>query len=81
MRSMVKKLLLLILNCLLKVFSLPTLNTQSISLIPTESGFNIYNSKGELLLQLTRSNTDSLSLEKLKYIYDIVKEGEVIKTG
>lgn len=76
-----KRLMLLIINHLLKVFSLQTLNTISIFLIPTESGFNIYNSKGELLLQLTRSNTDSLSLENLRYIYEIVKEGEIITTG
>jgi len=39
-----------------------------------ENTYEIYSNRGELILEYTPNNTDSASLETLKYIYDTVKE-------
>ncbi|MGB5893548.1 MAG: hypothetical protein WBG58_05165 [Ignavibacteriaceae bacterium] len=40
----------------------------------TEVGFNIYSNQGILILEFTKQNCDSSSLETLDYIYGTVKE-------
>ena len=47
---------------------------QQIFITPTAEGYNVYSNKKELLLEFTKMNTDSLSLETLKYIYDVAEE-------
>jgi len=37
-------------------------------------GFNIYSNKGELILEYTKLNCDSLSLSNLSDIYETAKE-------
>ena len=40
----------------------------------TEDAFNIYSNTGELILEFTKQNCDSVSLETLDYIYETAKE-------
>ena len=40
----------------------------------TSMGFNIYSNKGELILEYTKLNCDSLSLSNLSDIYETAKE-------
>jgi len=40
----------------------------------TKVGFNIYSNRGELILEYTKRNCDSLSLETLNDIYETTKE-------
>jgi hypothetical protein len=50
-----------------------TVTTSGIEIRKTSEGFDIY--RGEnLLLEMTKRNTDSLSLETLNYIYDVIQE-------
>lgn len=53
----------------------PVQNNSAILYISkTDSGFNIYPNKKELLLDYTKLNCDSLSLETLNEIYSTAKE-------
>jgi hypothetical protein len=45
-----------------------------LNITKTEVGFNIYSNEGILILEFTKQNCDSRSLETLDYIYDTVKE-------
>ena len=45
-----------------------------IGITKTETGFNIYSNKGELILEYTKQNCDSLSLKTLDDIYFTAKE-------
>lgn len=47
---------------------------QTISIMPTAQGWEVYSKEKELLLEFTKENTDSLSLETIKYIYETSKE-------
>jgi hypothetical protein len=49
-----------------------------IYLIPSKDGFEIYDSQKELLLEFTNLNTDSLSLETLKFIHEVLSERTII---
>ena len=44
-----------------------------IRITKTEVGFNIYSNQGILILEFTKQNCDSTSLETLDYIYETVK--------
>ena len=46
----------------------------SIGITKTETGFNIYSNTGELILEYTKQNCDSLSLKTLDDIYYTAKE-------
>ena len=46
----------------------------SLGIIKTEANFEIYSNKGELILEFTKQNCDSSSLETLEYIYQTSKE-------
>lgn len=52
----------------------PDERARTISIMPTAQGWEIYGKDKELLLELTQDNTDSLSLETLKYIYEASQE-------
>ncbi len=45
-----------------------------LNITKTEVGFNIYSNRGILILEFTKQNCDSSSLETLDYIYETVKE-------
>ena len=45
-----------------------------IAITKTESGFNIYSNTGELILEYTKQNSDSLSLKTLYDIHFTTKE-------
>jgi hypothetical protein len=45
-----------------------------LNITKTEVGFNIYSNEGILILEFTKQNCDSSSLETLSYIYKTVKE-------
>jgi hypothetical protein len=45
-----------------------------LNITKTEVGFNIYSNQGILILEFTKQNCDSTSLETLNYIYDTVIE-------
>ncbi len=45
-----------------------------LNITKTEAGFNIYSNQGILILEFTKQNCDSTSLETLDYIYDTVIE-------
>ena len=45
-----------------------------IGITKTETGFNIYSNSGELILEYTKQNCDSLSLKTLDDIYFTAKE-------
>ena len=45
-----------------------------LNITKTEVGFNIYSNTGELILEFTKQNSDSASLETLDYIYKTAKE-------
>ena len=45
-----------------------------IYIAPTGEGYEIYSKDKELLLEFTKRNTDSSSLETLGYIYETSKE-------
>jgi hypothetical protein len=45
-----------------------------LNITKTEVGFNIYSNQGILILEFTKQNCDSSSLETLDYIYETVKE-------
>jgi hypothetical protein len=49
-------------------------SAEPIYLIPSKDGFEIFDSQKELLLEFTHSNTDSLSLETLKFIQEVLSE-------
>ena len=55
-------------------FSYQYKSTEPIYLIPSKDGFEIYDSQKELVLEFTRTNTDSLSLETLQYIHEVLSE-------
>ena len=44
-----------------------------LNITKTEVGFNIYSNQGILILEFTKQNCDSSSLETLDYIYETVK--------
>lgn len=46
----------------------------SLNITKTEAGFNIYSNTGELILEYTKQNCDSASLETLDEIYQTAKE-------
>ena len=50
---------------------------QLISISKTPQGFDIYSYSGELILEFTSINYDSLSLNTLAYIFDTSKEFNV----
>ncbi len=43
-----------------------------LNITKTEVGFNIYSNQGILILEFTKQNCDSTSLETLDYIYETV---------
>jgi len=45
-----------------------------LNITKTEVGFNIYSNQGILILEFTKQNCDSTSLETLDYIYKTAKE-------
>ena len=45
-----------------------------LNITKTEVGFNIYSNEGFLILEFTKQNCDSASLETLDYIYETVIE-------
>lgn len=45
-----------------------------LSINKTDLGYNIYSNEGELILEFTKRNCDSLSLETLDYIHQTAKE-------
>ena len=45
-----------------------------LNITKTEVGFNIYSNGGILILEFTKQNCDSSSLETLDYIYETVME-------
>ena len=45
-----------------------------IAITKTETGFNVYSNTGELILEYTKQNCDSLSLKTLDDIYFTAKE-------
>lgn len=45
----------------------------TVEIKPSLGGFEVYHG-GELLLELTPTNTDPVSLETLRYIYDVASE-------
>jgi len=45
-----------------------------LNITKTEVGFNIYSNEGILILEFTKQNCDSSSLETLDYIYKTIKE-------
>jgi len=45
-----------------------------LNITKTEVGFNIYSNGGILILEFTKQNCDSASLETLDYIYETVME-------
>lgn len=47
---------------------------QLIYITPSETGYDIYSAENELLLEFTKTNIDSASLETLNYIYEVSKE-------
>jgi len=47
----------------------------TIKILPTAEGWEIYSKDNELLLELTRENTDSQSIETLNYIYETSMSG------
>lgn len=47
----------------------------SVYILPSgNGGFEVYSAGKELLLEFSKENTESLSLETLNYIYETVKE-------
>ncbi len=70
---------LYLISCLL-IFACET-NTQEesqiVSISQTPQGYNIYSNSGELLLEFTKRNCDSLSLNTLSYIFETSKEFNV----
>lgn len=46
----------------------------SLGIIKTEKSYEIYSNKGVLILEFTKQNCDSSSLETLEYIYQTSKE-------
>lgn len=44
--------------------------SQLVSISQTQEGHNIYSNGGELLLEFTKRNCDSLSLSTLAYIFE-----------
>ena len=46
----------------------------SLGIIKTEKSYEIYSNKGVLILEFTKQNCDSSSLETLEYIYQVSKE-------
>lgn len=45
----------------------------TVQIIPSQGGFEIYQA-GELVLEFTPENTDSASLETLRYLYEVARE-------
>ena len=45
-----------------------------LNITKTDMGFNIYSNQGILILEFTKQNSDSSSLETLDYIYETAKE-------
>lgn len=45
-----------------------------LSIVKHDGGFNIYSNTGELILEFTKQNSDSASLETLNYIYETAKD-------
>ncbi len=45
-----------------------------LNITKTEVGFNIYSNEGILILEFTKQNCDSSSLETLDYIYETIME-------
>lgn len=45
-----------------------------IGIVKTVQGYDIYSNKGELILEYTKQNCDSLSLETIEEIYETAKE-------
>jgi hypothetical protein len=69
------KIVIIILLALFPIgFSYQHKSTEPIYIIPSEDGFEIYDSNNEILLEFTHANTDSLSLETLKYIHEVLSE-------
>lgn len=57
----------------------PEGSVETIRIEQTGEGYNIYTPERELLLEFTRNNTDSSSLETLSYIYQVSREGSTKK--
>lgn len=74
-----KLLFLLIILLITSCKEMPQIKTKidldgTINITRTENGFNIYSNKGELILEYTKQNCDSLSLETLDEIYETTRE-------
>lgn len=49
-------------------------DSEKIFIEKTKLGYDIYSGKGELILEFTNRNCDSLSLSTLEYVFDVAKE-------
>ena len=66
---------LLLVGCNTKTENKIIVNTKGlIGIVKTEQGYGIYSNQGELILEYTKQNCDSLSLETLDEIYQTAKE-------
>lgn len=70
------KMLLLIIFLFIALgnYFIPENKTEPIYIIKSEDGYNIFSHDKELLLEFTEQNSDSLSLETLKYIFEVSEE-------
>jgi len=66
---------MLMLSCSKLGHDKPQLKFESqLSIVKHDGGFNIYSNTGELILEFTKQNSDSASLETLDYIYETAKD-------
>lgn len=59
------------------ILSINFMESQIITISQTSQGYDIYSNGGELILEFTSMNCDSLSLNTLSYIFDTSKEFNV----
>ncbi len=67
--------ILVFVSCKVETHNSVVVNTKGlIGMIKTENSYEIYSNRGELILEFTKQNCDSSSLETLEYIYQTAKE-------
>ncbi len=67
--------LLLFTGCIQEVKEEPKIELDaSLNITKTEVGFNVYSNTGELILEFTKQNCDSVELKLLEDIYFTAKE-------
>ena len=69
-----KKILVIFAFLIMTCSSEPNEKAEPIFILKTNQGFSIYSHDKELLLELSNINTDSLSLETLRYICEVANE-------